>query len=221
MIKRSLTAEKLVEKQKDLELKKEEKELYDIFEEEYNEIFENILNLGEKAIFNKIITNATVLIGKEKMNSYSKLSLAKIQSTLKSQYYMPDILSVKKIREIILSLRSKNSFKKIDNLNIEDINPHCDNTSKCYHICGEEFFYFEQFNYIICLYCNMIYKPSQIHLLCKECNEDYYSEMYDKDEEQIEDYEKATWEEYHCKNYFYEDMKCPRCNEGLFFSNNI
>ena len=219
MIKRSLTAEKLVEKQKDLELKKEEKELYDIFEEEYNEIFENILNLGEKAIFNKIITNATVLIGKEKMNSYSKLSLAKIQSTLKSQYYMPDILSVKKIREIILSLRSKNSFKKIDNLNIEDINPHCDNTSKCYHICGEEFFYFEQFNYIICLYCNMIYKPSQIHLLCKECNEDYYSEMYDKDEEQIEDYEKATWEEYHCKNYFYEDMKCPRCNEGLFFSN--
>ena len=202
MIKRSLTAEKLVEKQKDLELKKEEKELYDIFEEEYNEIFENILNLGEKAIFNKIITNATVLIGKEKMNSYSKLSLAKIQSTLKSQYYMPDILSVKKIREIILSLRSKNSFKKIDNLNIEDINPHCDNTSKCYHICGEGFFYFEKFNYIICLYCNMIYKPSQIHLLCKECNEDYYSEIYDKDEEQIEDYEKATWEEYHCKNYF-------------------
>ena len=98
MIKRSLTAEKLVEKQKDLELKKEEKELYDIFEEEYNEIFENILNLGEKAIFNKIITNATVLIGKEKMNSYSKLSLAKIQSKLKSQYYMPDILSVKKIQ---------------------------------------------------------------------------------------------------------------------------
>ena len=27
-----------------------------------------------------------------------------------------------------------------------------------------------------------------------------------KNEEQIEDYEKATWEEYHC-------------NEGLFFSN--
>ena len=219
MIKRSFTAEKLDKNQKNLQLTKEEKELYNIFEEEYNEIFENILNLCEKAIFNKIITNSTVLIGKEKMNSYSKLSLAKIQSKLKSEYYMPDILSLKKIREIILSLRSKNSLKKIDNLNIEDINPHCEYTSKCYHICKEEFYYLEKFNYIICLYCNMIYKPSQIHLFCKECNEDYYSEIYDKNEEQIEDYEKATWEEYHCKNYFYEDMKCPRCNEGLFFSN--
>ena len=124
MIKRSFTAEKLDKNQKNLQLTKEEKELYNIFEEEYNEIFENILNLCEKAIFNKIITNSTVLIGKEKMNSYSKLSLAKIQSKLKSEYYMPDILSLKKIREIILSLRSKNSLKKIDNLNIEDINPH-------------------------------------------------------------------------------------------------
>ena len=92
MIKRSLTAEKIQEKSNDLKLTLEEKELYNIFLEEYDEIFENILNLGEKAIFNSIISNATVLIGKEKINSYSKLSLAKIQSLLKSQNYMPDIL---------------------------------------------------------------------------------------------------------------------------------
>ena len=217
MIKRSLTAEKIQEKSNDLKLTLEEKELYNIFLEEYDEIFENILNLGEKAIFNSIISNATVLIGKEKINSYSKLSLAKIQSLLKSQNYMPDILSVKKIREIIIS--SKQSLNKFDPLNINDIIPHCDNTSKCYHICGEELLYPSKFNFIICLFCKMIYKSTQIHLFCKECMEDYYSEIYEKEEEQIEDYEKAIWEEYHCKNYYYEDMKCPRCNEGLYFSN--
>ena len=39
MIKRSLTEEKLDKNQKDLQLTKKEKELYTIFEDEYNEIF--------------------------------------------------------------------------------------------------------------------------------------------------------------------------------------
>ena len=47
MIKRSLTAEKIQEKSNDLKLTLEEKELYNIFLEEYDEIFEIIIKISE------------------------------------------------------------------------------------------------------------------------------------------------------------------------------
>ncbi len=195
----------------------EEEELYNIFLDEYNDIFPKILLLNEKTIFSNLIKNVTLLLGKEKLSSYSKIQIAKIQSLLKSKHYIIDFLSMKKIREIILSTNTNNN--KFPYLSLEEIIPHCDNTSKCFHTCGNELLKFNSFNYIICLNCKEIYKPNQIHLFCKECMEDYYSEIDDNNEEQIEDYLKATWEEYHCKNYYYyEDMKCPKCNDGLFFS---
>ena len=217
MLHNSKTSENL---EPNIKLSLEELKLYNIFLEEYNDIFPKILTLNEKTIFSKIITNATLLLGKEKISSYSKIQLAKIQSYLKQKNYMPDILSMKKVREIILSTSTKNN--NFPYLQLNEINQHCENTSKCYHKCGNELLKIPNYNFIICLYCKEIYKKNQIHLFCKECIEDYYSEYFNNENnenEQIEDYEKATWEEYHCKNYFYyEDMKCPKCNQGLFFS---
>ena len=219
MLNDSKKTEKL-ESESNIKLSLEELKLYNIFLEEYNDIFPKILTLNEKTIFSKIITNATLLLGKEKISSYSKIQLAKIQSYLKQKNYMPDILSMKKVREIILSTSTKNN--NFPYLQLNEINQHCENTSKCYHKCGNELLKIPNYNFIICLYCKEIYKKNQIHLFCKECIEDYYSEFLNienNENEQIEDYEKATWEEYHCKNYFYyEDMKCPKCNQGLFFS---
>ena len=219
MLNDSKKTEKL-ESESNIKLSLEELKLYNIFLEEYNDIFPKILSLNEKTIFSKIITNTTLLLGKEKISSYSKIQLAKIQSYLKQKNYMPDILSMKKVREIILSTSTKNN--NFPYLKLNEINQHCENTSKCYHKCGNELLKIPNYNYIICLFCKEIYKKNQIHLFCKECIEDYYSEFLNienNENEQIEDYEKATWEEYHCKNYFYyEDMKCPKCNQGLFFS---
>ena len=219
MLNDSKKTEKL-ESESNIKLSLEELKLYNIFLEEYNDIFPKILSLNEKTIFSKIITNTTLLLGKEKISSYSKIQLAKIQSYLKQKNYMPDILSMKKVREIILSTSTKNN--NFPYLKLNEINQHCENTSKCYHKCGNELLKIPNYNYIICLFCKEIYKKNQIHLFCKECIEDYYSEFLNienNENEQIEDYEKATWEEYHCKNYFYyEDMKCPKCNQGLYFS---
>ena len=219
MLNDSKKTEKL-ESESNIKLSLEELKLYNIFLEEYNDIFPKILSLNKKTIFSKIITNTTLLLGKEKISSYSKIQLAKIQSYLKQKNYMPDILSMKKVREIILSTSTKNN--NFPYLKLNEINQHCENTSKCYHKCGNELLKIPNYNYIICLFCKEIYKKNQIHLFCKECIEDYYSEFLNienNENEQIEDYEKATWEEYHCKNYFYyEDMKCPKCNQGLYFS---
>ena len=194
-----------------------EQELFEIFLEEYNDIFPNILNLSERAIFDRIILNVTTLIGEKNLNSFSKVTVAKIQSVLKTQHYLSDLLASKQIREIILSMGTKDNSNRFPPLDINKIIPHCEKTSKCYHTCGNELLYPIGLNYIICLNCKKIFKPSQIHLLCKECNEDYYADIY-IEEEKNEDFVRATWDHYHCKNYFPEDMKCPKCKEGIFFS---
>jgi hypothetical protein len=196
---------------------KTEQELFDIFLEEYNDIFPNILNLSERAIFDRIILNVSTLLGEKNYNSYSKITLAKIQSILKSQYYMQDLISIKQIREILISMNSNSELNKFPPLKKKAIIPHCEKTSKCYHICGNELLYPENLNYIICLYCKLIFKPEQIHLLCKECNEDYFADIY-IEEEKHGDYIRVTWDKYHCKNFFPEDMRCPKCDEGIFFT---
>ena len=112
---------------------KNEQELFDIFLEEYNDIFPNILNLSEKAIFDRIILNVSTLLGQQNYNSYSKITIAKIQSTLKSQYYMKDLISIKQIRNIFISMNSKNELNKFPPLEKKEIIPHCDKTSKYYY----------------------------------------------------------------------------------------
>ena len=205
----------LIAGQSKIQFTPKEQELYDLFLEEYNDIFPNILNMSEKAIIDTILLNVSTLIGEKNLNSYSKLTIAKIQSILKSQNYMQDLSSIKHIREILLSIGSNSN--RFPPLNITDITPHCDITSKCYHTCGNELVYPQALNFILCLNCKVIFKPEQIHLFCKECNEDYYSDIF-VEEEKYDDYIRATWDHYHCKNYFPEDMKCPKCNEGIFFS---
>ena len=103
---------------------KNEQELFDIFLEEYNDIFPNILNLSEKAIFDRIILNVSTLLGQQNYNSYSKITIAKIQSTLKSQYYMKDLISIKQIRNIFISMNSKNELNKFPPLEKKEIIPH-------------------------------------------------------------------------------------------------
>ena len=61
-----------------------EQELYDAILDEYNDIFENILNIKEKNIFDKILINARAILGEKKMEFYSKSIISKILSSLKT-----------------------------------------------------------------------------------------------------------------------------------------
>ena len=49
-----------------------EQELYDVLLDEYNDIFENIFNIKEKYIFDKILLNSKAILGEKKMETYSK-----------------------------------------------------------------------------------------------------------------------------------------------------
>ena len=195
-----------------------EQELYDALMDEYNDIFENILNISEKNLFDTIVNNVRAIFGEKKMKSFSKITMARSLSTLKINNYMQDILSLKSIKEMILSLGNKDHNKKIPELKIEEIFAHCKNCSKCYHTCGEVLLNPNNQDYIFCLKCKMIYKKYLIHLFCKECNEEYYSYIVDYNEPIYEDYFPATWDKYHCENYICEEMVCPKCDNMLYYN---
>lgn len=195
-----------------------EQELFDALLDEYLDAFENILNYNEKNLFDNIMNNVKAILGEVKMNTYSKVTIAKVLSALKIRNYMPDYLSIKNIKEMMASLGSKDKNKKIPEAQIDDIYAHCKDCSKCYHICGEVLLRPQKYNYLICLKCHMIYKKEMIHLYCKECKEEYYSYIVDENEPDYEDYFPATWDKYHCPNFIYEEMTCPKCENMLYYN---
>ena len=79
-----------------------EQELFDALLDEYNDIFENILNITEKNMFDKILDNVNAILGPKKMSTYTKMNIARVLSSLKLTNYLPDITSLKQIKEIII-----------------------------------------------------------------------------------------------------------------------
>ena len=197
-----------------------EQELYDVLLDEYNDIFEKILNMEENQIFDKILINSKAILGDKKMQLYSEENTTKIISYIKESIYNSDLLSLKPLKKYINSLSKKikaNIKTKI--LEIDDIFAHCRDCSQCYHICGQILLKYT--DYIICAKCKMVYKKNLIHLFCKECQEEYYSYIVDDSEPDYENYYPATWEKYHCPNFIYEEMTCPKCDNMLYYNEKI
>ena len=179
---------KILSSNKNPKLNESEQELYDAVLDEYNDIFENILNISEKNMFDQIIINVTAIFGDKKMSTFSKMTRAKVLSTLKLSNYLPDITSLQSIKEMIKSLGNKDRCNKMTILELDSIFSHCKECSKCYHTCGEVLLNPKGFDYVICLQCKMVYKKEFIHLYCKECKEEYYSYIIDESEPEYENF---------------------------------
>ena len=61
-----------------------EQELYDALLDEYNDIFENILIINEKEMFDKILENVKAILGEKKMKTFL---LRKLLKTLRYIYF--------------------------------------------------------------------------------------------------------------------------------------
>ena len=195
------------------ELTQEECDLYDLFINEYNDLFENVLNLKGKNFYSLIKNNVSLLIGKSNFNKFCKTSLKKIYNKLKEDYFEPDNLVIKYLEENLDSLNEKD----LPILNIDSIFAHCNKCYECTHICGEPLYNYKYYDLIICLKCKMIYKKNMIRLFCNSCKEEYYSYFVDESNYK-EDFFPATWEKYHCFSFNYDRMSCPECAEPLYYS---
>ena len=191
--------------------------LYDLFLTEYNDLFENSLSMNSEQLISKLIKNISQLLGKEKFESYSADLIQHLKQKLLEENINPDM-------EIINSIK-KNIGPFLPQLNINNIMAHCEKCYECVHICGQKLFQSKDKNFVICIKCNKIYKNNMIRLFCNSCNEEYFSyTMPEKNRNNFnsreeENYIPVTWAKYHCENYIYDDIKCPKCNSGVFFNN--
>ena len=195
------------------ELTQEECDLYDYFINEYNDLFENTLNLRGKNLYSIIKNNVFLLIGKTNFNKYSKTSLKKVYHKLKEEYFEPDNIVIKYLEENLDTI----SEDDLPILNIDSIFAHC---NKCYestHICGEPLYNYKYYDLIICIKCRMIYKKNMIRLFCNSCNEEYYSYIVSESNYK-KDFFPATWEKYHCFTFNHDQMTCPECASPLYYS---
>ena len=195
------------------ELTQEECDLYDYFINEYNDLFENTLNLRGKNLYSIIKNNVFLLIGKTNFNKYSKTSLKKVYHKLKEEYFEPDNIVIKYLEENLDTIDEDD----LPILNIDSIFAHC---NKCYestHICGEPLYNYKYYDLIICIKCRMIYKKNMIRLFCNSCNEEYYSYIVSESNYK-KDFFPATWEKYHCFTFNHDQMTCPECASPLYYS---
>ena len=199
-------------------LSETEQELYDALLDEYNDIFEKIFLMSEKTLFDQILENVKATLGEKKFSTFSKMTTAKVLSSLKLSNYLPDKNSLKHIKEIMISFGKNDRNHKIPYLKIDDIFSHCEKCSKCYHTCGEILLKPSAFDFILCLKCKMVYKKDLIHLYCNECKEEYYSYIIDDTEPEYDNFYPATWDKYHCENFIYEEMTCPKCDWMLYYN---
>ena len=92
-----------------------EQELYDVLLDEYNDIFENIFNLEENEIFDKILINSKAILGAKKAERYSDITITKIISYIKTSLYNNDLLSIKPLKKYLnifsKKLRTHNKSK--------------------------------------------------------------------------------------------------------------
>ena len=195
------------------EMTQEECELYDLFINEYNDLFENVLNIKGQNLYSMIKHNVSLLIGKKNFSKYSKSSLKKVHNKLKEEYFEPDNIVIEYLEENLDSI----NIKELPILNIDTIFAHCNRCYKTSHICGKPLYNYKYYDLIICFKCKMIYKKNMIRLFCDSCNEEYFSYIVNESNYK-DDFFPATWEKYHCFSFNYEQMTCPGCSSPLYYS---
>ena len=201
------------EKEENISINKDEP-LYDLFLSEYNDLFENLLSTNIDNIIAKLVKNISQLYGKERFDSYPKELIQKYKNKLFDEHINQDLALIEKIKNEVLG-----PFLPL--LDINKIIAHCEKCYECLHICGQKLYLLKDKKLVICLKCNKIFKDNMIHLLCQNCNEEYFSYMVSEKNnyKQKEDFIPITWARYHCENYIHEEIKCPDCSSPLFFSN--
>ena len=151
------------------EISAQELEISHIFHEQYNNLFNKIIYLSQQQ-FNNLLQKSVYLTLKMNKKNFPSPLIKKVESIF-CQIYLKE-------RKEILS-----NIQKLKNMNHEQLNYldksnyyiHCQKVNEAIHTCGNSLIYYEKIIY--CLFCDEVFKENQIHMLCTECNCDFYSKI--------------------------------------------
>ena len=203
-------------------LTEDEQKLLQKYLDEYNDIYQKIFLLSPNALIENIKKKVEISI-KSKIKNYSPLTISKIEEYLTNKIYLPDL----KFASIIKRNIEKRTKREIALHYFRgEIIPHCKDDKKedfYVHSCGEKFQFFRykssniHYDYVLyCQKCDMIYKSNLIKFLCNKTNSEFYSKLLNGDNKS-NNVCYATWKKYHCNAVINDTMKCPICEEILYY----
>ena len=227
-----------------LRLKKYEQfkeELSNMYEEEYQEGFENIL-LSKKEKFLQILHSHIKLLLQDKYTNQclEHTELISLLDKYEKKYntiYTEDMKSINACleKENIL-LNSKNKFVEngenfifLKHCKFQDQTPlHSCNKSNNFFVLKIERIkklkysvkkYSEIFA-VLCTNCFKIYKSNFIKLYCNFDSINYFTKVLSKELSQLKensDIQPATWEKYHCHLIINQQMQCIKCQQNNLY----
>ena len=92
---------------KKIKFTESEQELYDAILDEYNDIFENIFNIKENQIFEKILTNAKAILGEKKNGKLFKINNIKSYFIFKNIKLYSRYFILKAIKKVYITFKKK------------------------------------------------------------------------------------------------------------------
>ena len=206
-------------------LSQDEQKLFNIYLNEYNDIFQTILLLPPCEFMHNVSKRVELTIRK-KFNDISSLTREKVEEFLTEQVYSREYKYASMALKSVEKRLKSNIPPKIFN---DKILEHCKNDKKnghYIHSCGEPFYVFKYHPLnaeenklemlLVCIKCEMIYKSNLIKFHCNSSDIDFYSKVLNNNNKEKE-LPFATWKKYHCNAVINDTMKCPKCTENLYY----
>ena len=208
------------------------------FEEEFIELFDDILIKSDKDFIENLLFNAKFVIednfSSEAMNNSTLIQIIK----KKEREFYVKFQNDKERLTKVLKYKGKDFIENGQNFSFlkhcifQNNNPihMCNEKNNFVTVLSEKSVYINKMNNhrrnsftdykdiyaIICTKCLKAYKADYIKLFCKFCKIPYYTRILSFNENANNNLQPATWEKYHCNIIINQQMECPKCNQPLF-----
>ena len=210
-----------------------------LFEDEFNELYEDILIKTDKEFLETLLFNTKFSIednfSSEAMTNVTLILILEKVKQFYFQEFQKEKLKLTKVLklkgEMFIENGQQFSFLK-HCINQNDIPLHkCNEKNNFITVLTESSFHIYDIvnNYrrnshseykniyaIICTKCKKAYKSNYITLFCNCCKIPYYTRILAFNENANNNFQPATWEKYHCNIIINQQMMCPKCNHSLY-----
>ena len=206
-----------------------------LFNTEYDEIINDILNLKEDLFIDQIKEGVSLVL-EDKYTDYCLTEnhviklISKNIDEIKNKYKQ-DFFLINNAW-ITYEKNTKKRINKDNNLFLTGFRKHCINAEEnASHNClsrekdGEKNCRFiivnnsdnsKEIKFVICENCKKVYYSSFILARCYKCKVDYYTSLLEPEENP--DMLLATWDNYHCPQLINEKMKCINCHQYFYLN---
>ena len=216
-------------------------EISHMYEEEYQELFENILLIKKEKFLQNLHSHIKLLL-EDKYTSHclDHTELITIIEKLEKKYNLIYSEDIKLINTCLekenISFNNKNKYiEKGENFIFlkhckfqDEIPIHCCNKSNNFFLLKIEktkklkysIKKFSEIFAVLCTNCFQIYKSNFIKLYCNFDSINYFTKILSKDISQAKensDLQPATWETYHCHLIVNQQMQCIKCQQNNLY----